>query len=69
MGIAVAVIVVVLLAAYVIGIFVLDHKRRKKGKPSIFVDECEHKGKGKLWITRGNNSSETPLAEVDVTVK
>ena len=29
----------------------------------------EHKGKGKLWITRGNNSSETPLAEVDVTVK
>ena len=50
MGIAVAVIVVVLLAAYVIGIFVLDHKRRKKGKPSLFVDECEHEGKGKRLV-------------------
>ena len=29
----------------------------------------ENKGKGKLWITKGNNSSETPLAVVKVTVK
>lgn len=50
MGIAVAVIVVVLLTAYVIGIFVLDHQRRKKGKPSLFADECEHEGKGKRLV-------------------
>lgn len=29
----------------------------------------ENKGKGKLWITKGNNPSETPLAVVKVTVK
>jgi len=29
----------------------------------------EHKGKGKLWITKGDDSTEKPLAEVAVTVK
>lgn len=29
----------------------------------------ENKGKGKFWITKGNDSSETPVAVVKVTVK
>jgi len=29
----------------------------------------EHKGKGKIWITKGGDSTEKPLAEVAVTVK
>jgi hypothetical protein len=29
----------------------------------------ENKGKGKFWITKGNDSSETPVAVVKITVK
>ena len=50
MGTFAAVIAVVLLASYVIGVFVFDFVRRKKGKPSIFLDACESEGHGKRLI-------------------
>lgn len=49
-GTIVSILVVVLLALYVIGIFVYDYKRRKKGAPSIFVDACESEGHGKRLV-------------------
>ena len=49
-GAVVASIVVTGLAAYVIGIFVYDHRRRKKGAPSIFLDVCEGEGHGKRLV-------------------
>ncbi len=49
-GTIVAVVVVALLAAYILGIFVYDYKRRKRGAPSIFVDQCESEGHGKRLV-------------------
>ena len=49
-GTIVSVLAVVLLVAYVIGIFVMDHFRMKKGKPSIFLDVCEAEGKGRRLV-------------------
>ena len=49
-GTIVAVFVVVALVAYVFAIFYFDYLRRKKGKPSIFLDECESEGKGKRLV-------------------
>ena len=49
-GAVVASIVVTGLAAYVIGVFVYDRRRRKKGAPSIFLDVCEEEGHGKRLI-------------------
>ena len=40
LGIVVTSVLLSLLIAYVIGIFVYDYKRRKKGKVSIFLDTC-----------------------------
>lgn len=49
-GTIVAILVVIVLAAYLIGIFVYDYARRKKGAPSIFLDQCESEGKGKRLV-------------------
>lgn len=49
-GTIVAILVVVALAAYLIGIFVYDHFRRKRGAPSILLDECESEGRGKRLV-------------------
>ena len=49
-GTIVAIILVALLGAYVIGIFVWDGLRKKKGIPSIFLDACESEGHGKRLI-------------------
>ena len=46
----VAIIICTLLGLYVIGIFVYDAIKRKKGAPSIFVDVCESEGKGKRLL-------------------
>ena len=46
----VSILVVVGLSLYVIGIFVYDYRRRKNGKPSIFLDQCESEGKGKRLV-------------------
>ncbi len=46
----VSILVVAGLSLYVIGIFVYDYRRRKSGKPSIFLDQCESEGKGKRLI-------------------
>ena len=45
-----AIIICTLLGLYVIGIFVYDAIKRKKGAPSIFVDVCESEGKGKRLL-------------------
>lgn len=45
-----AILIVTALALYVIGIFVWDARRRKKGKPSIFLDVCESEGHGKRLV-------------------
>ena len=50
MGSVVAIILVSLLVLYIIGIFVYDYRRRKKGAPSIFLDVCESEGKGKRLL-------------------
>lgn len=49
-GTIVSILVVSLLAIYVLGIFVYDHFRKKKGAPSIFLGECESEGHGKRLI-------------------
>lgn len=49
-GALISVAVVSLLAIYVIGIFVYDHFRKKRGAPSIFLDECESEGRGKRLL-------------------
>ena len=46
----VSILVVAGLSLYVIGIFVYDYRRRKNGKPSIFLDQCESEGKGKRLV-------------------
>ena len=38
------------LAAYCVGIFVYDHRKRKSGAPSIFLDQCESEGHGKRLV-------------------
>ena len=50
MGNVLAWIIVSLIALWVVGIFVYDGIRRKKGTPSIFVDVCESEGKGKRLL-------------------
>ena len=50
MGTLVAILSVILLSAYVIGIFVYDWRRRKKGVPSIFLDSCQAEGRGKRLV-------------------
>ena len=50
MGNVVAIILVSLLAAYIVGIFVWDARRRKKGTPSIFLDVCESEGHGRRLV-------------------
>ena len=50
LGYIAAGLIVALIVAYVIGVFVWDGKRRKKGKPSIFLDACESEGRGKRLI-------------------
>ena len=49
-GQAIGILLAALLACYVIGIFVYDHFRRKKGAPSIFLDQCEEEGHGKRLV-------------------
>ena len=46
----VSILVVAGLSLYVIGIFVYDYRRRKNGKPSIFLDQCESEGKCKRLV-------------------
>ena len=52
LGIVVTIVLLSLLIAYVIGIFVYDYKRRKKGKVSIFLDtcSCHHEGSAKRLL-------------------
>lgn len=50
LGTIISVIVVALIAAYIIGIFVYDHFRKKRGAPSIFLDACESEGHGKRLV-------------------
>ena len=50
MGNVLAWIIISLIALWVVGIFVYDGIRRKKGAPSIFVDVCESEGKGKRLL-------------------
>ena len=45
-----AIITIVLIVAYVIGIFVIDYKRRHHGKPSIFADTCGCGGHGSRLV-------------------
>ena len=47
---AIASIIVALLVLYVVGIFVYDYRRRKKGKPSLFVDVCESEDRGSRLV-------------------
>ena len=49
-GVIAAIIIVSFLTIYVLGIFVYDYRRRKKGKPSVFVDTCESEGHGKRLV-------------------
>ncbi len=49
-GVIAAIIIVSFLTVYVLGIFVYDYRRRKKGKPSVFVDTCESEGHGKRLV-------------------
>ena len=46
----ISVLVVATLGAYCVGVFVYDHRRRKKGKPSVFADVCESEGHGKRLV-------------------
>ena len=52
LGIVVTIVLLSLLITYVIGIFVYDYKRRKKGKVSIFLDtcSCHHEGSAKRLL-------------------
>lgn len=50
MGTFVAIVAIVVLACYIVGIFVWDYRRRKRGVPSIFVDACESEGHGKRLV-------------------
>lgn len=43
-------LVVAFLAIWVILIFVFDYRRRKAGKPSIFVEVCEEENRGKRLV-------------------
>lgn len=45
-----AIIIVSVLVLYVIGIFVYDGRRKKKGMPSLFLDECDSEGRGKRLV-------------------
>ena len=45
-----AILIVILASAYVIGVFVWDYRRRKQGKPSVFLDTCESEGRGKRLV-------------------
>ena len=45
-----AIVIVSAIVLYVIGIFVYDARRRKAGKPSLFLDECESEGRGKRLV-------------------
>ena len=49
-GIIVSVLAVIGLVAYIFAIFFFDHLRRKQGKPSVFLDECESEGRGKRLV-------------------
>ena len=46
----VTIVIVALVTAYVLGIFLYDAKRRKSGKPSIFVEICESENRGKRLV-------------------
>lgn len=62
LGIVVTIILLSLLIAYVIGIFVYDYKRRKKGKVSIFLDtcSCHHEGSAKRLLKAYRKQYGTP---------
>ena len=49
LGIITTIVLLSLLIAYVIGIFLYDARRRKKGKVSIFLEtcSCHHEGGAK----------------------
>ena len=49
-GIFVSVLIVAFAILYVIGVLVLDARRRAKGRPSIFLDECESEGHGRRLV-------------------
>lgn len=46
----VAILIVTGVSLYVVGIFVYDHRRKKKGMPSVFVDVCESEGHGQRLV-------------------
>ena len=50
LGTLVAVLVVIGLAVYLFLVYFFDYLRRKKGAPSIFVDQCESEGRGKRLV-------------------
>ena len=50
LGIILSVIIVTGIVSYVIAIFVYDHFRKKRGKPSIFLDQCESEGHGRRLV-------------------
>ena len=50
LGIILSVIIVTGIVSYVIAIFVYDHFRKKSGKPSIFLDQCESEGHGRRLV-------------------
>ena len=62
LGIVVTIVLLSLLIAYVIGIFVYDYKRRKKGKVSIFLDtcSCHHEGSAKRLLKAYRKQYGTP---------
>ena len=62
LGIVVTIILLSLLIAYVIGIFVYDYKRRKKGKVSIFLVtcSCHHEGSAKRLLKAYRKQYGTP---------
>lgn len=49
LGIITTIVLLTLIIAYVVGIFVYDARRRKKGKVSIFAEtcSCHHEGSAK----------------------
>lgn len=62
LGIVVTIVLLSLLIAYVVGIFVYDYKRRKKGKVSIFLDtcSCHHEGSAKRLLKAYRKQYGTP---------
>lgn len=52
LGIITTIVILTIIISYVIGIFVYDALRRKKGKVSIFLDtcSCHHDGASKRLL-------------------